>query len=489
MHSSSETSIPPMPETGPVAAPESPATASPAGLWRDIRDAIRGTEHDYTQGPIGRAILLLAVPMVIEMMMESIFAVVDVFFVGRLGAAAVATVGLTESLMIVIYTIAFGLSIGATATVARRIGEKQPDAAARAAVQVLLLGAFLSAAIGIAGAIFAPELLALMGADNEVIAVGTNYARISLAGSSTAFLIFLVNAIFRGAGDPAVAMRVLILGNGLNCLLDPALIFGLGPFPELGLTGAAVATTIGRGIGFTYALWLLNRGTGHLRVERRHVAIEVPTMVRIAQLSGWGTVQVAISSMSWIGLVRVISSFGAPALAGYTISIRVLLFALMPAFGIGAAAATMVGQSLGAGLPDRAEQSVWTAARINAAVLGATGVLFLIFAPTIVGWFTPDAEVTRVGVYGLRVMSLGFPLYALGMVLEQSFNGAGDTKTPSWINFWVFWALQIPLAWYLAYHGGFDERGVFIAVPVAYSALAVVSAVLFRRGKWKLKSV
>lgn len=475
MHSSPDTSISPV--------------SQPGGLWRDIRDAIRGTEHDYTQGPIGRAILLLAVPMVIEMMMESIFAVVDVFFVGRLGAAAVATVGLTESLMIVLYTIAFGLSIGATATIARRIGEKQPDAAARAAVQVLLLGAFLSGVIGIAGAIYAPELLALMGADAEVIAVGTPYARISLGASATAFLIFLVNAIFRGAGDPAVAMRVLILANGLNCVLDPALIFGLGPFPELGLTGAAVATTIGRGIGFIYALWLLNRGTGHLRVTREHLAIEPETMLRIGQLSGWGTLQVAISSMSWIGLVRVISGFGASAMAGYTISIRILLFALMPAFGIGAAAATMVGQSLGASLPERAEQSVWTAAKLNATVLGATGVLFLIFAPTMVGWFTPDAEVLRVGTYGLRVMSLGFPLYALGMVLEQSFNGAGDTKTPSWINFWVFWMLQIPLAWYLAYHGGYDERGVFIAVPVAYSALAVVSAVLFRRGKWKLKSV
>lgn len=454
-------------------------------LWRQIRTALRGGEYDYTQGDIGRAILLLAIPMVIEMMMESIFAVVDVFFVGKLGPAAVATVGLTESLMVVIYTIAFGLSIGATATVARRIGEKDPDGAARAAVQVLLLGILLSGGIGLVGAIYAPELLALMGADAEVIAVGTPFARVSLAMSSTAFLIFLVNAVFRGAGDPAVAMRVLILGNGLNCFLDPALIFGWGPFPELGLVGAAWATSIGRGIGFAYAVWLLFKGTGHLRLKREHLTVLPETMWRIATLSGWGTLQVALSSMSWIGLVRVMATFGAPALAGYTIAIRVLLFALMPAFGVGAAAATMVGQSLGAKLPERAEQSVWAAARINMLLLGLTAVAFIVFAPTLVGLFTTDVETARVGVYGLRAMSLGFPLYALGMVLEQSFNGAGDTRTPSWINFWIFWALQIPLAYYLAMHTGLGYRGVFLAVPIAYSALSVVSAVLFRRGKWK----
>jgi putative MATE family efflux protein len=462
-----------------------PARAGVAGLWRDLRAAMRGTQHDYTAGPVGRAIFLLAVPMVIEMAMESIFAVVDVFFVGRLGAAAVATVGLTETLMIVIYTIAFGLSIGATATVARRIGQKYPDAAARAAVQVLLLGLGLSGLLGVAGAIWTPELLALMGADAAVLAEGTMYARVSLAGSATAFLIFLVNAVFRGAGDAAVAMRVLVLANGINCVLDPALIFGIGPFPELGLTGAAIATTIGRGIGFLFALALLVRGGGHLTVRREHVRVEPATMWTIAHLSGWGTFQVALSSMSWIGLVRVISGFGSTALAGYTIAIRVVIFALMPAFGLGAAAATMVGQALGAGLPDRAEASVWTAARFNMAVLGLTGALFLLFAPAIVGWFTADAAVAAVGVFGLRVVGLGFPLYALGMVLEQSFNGAGDTRTPTWLNFFAFWMIQIPLAWALAGPLELAERGVFIAVPIAYSALAVASAVMFKRGRWK----
>ncbi len=471
-----------------IAAAELPPSKG-SGFWRDVRDALRGTSQDYTAGTIGRAIFLLAIPMVVEMSMESIFAIVDVFFVARLGAAAIATVGLTESLMIVIYTIAFGLSIGASATVARRIGEKDGDSAARAAVQVMLLGLFLSAILCVVGAVWAPELLALMGADTDVLVQGTMYARVTLGGSATAFLLFLVNAVFRGAGDAAVAMRVLILGNGLNCLLDPALIFGIGPFPELGLTGAAIATTIGRGVGLIYALVLLTRGTGHLAVRAQHLAIEARTMLSIAQLSGWGTVQVALSSMSWIALVKIVSAFGSAALAGYTIAIRIILFALMPAFGIGAAAATMVGQSLGAKLPDRAETSVWTAAKFNVMALGTIGVVFLIFAPGIVRLFTSAPEVARVAVYGLRVIGLGFPVYALGMVFEQSFNGAGDTRTPTWINFFCFWIVQIPLAWMLSSWLGLQERGVFIAVPAAYTVLAIVSTFLFRRGAWKTQLV
>lgn len=465
------------------------AVTGTGGFWQDLRAALRGTQHDYTSGSIGRAIFLLAVPMVIEMAMESIFAVVDVFFVGRLGAAAVATVGLTESLMIVIYTVAFGLSIGASATVARRIGEKDPDGAARAAVQVLALGLGLSVLLGVVGAIWAPDLLALMGAGEDVIAEGSAFARVTLGGSATAFLLFLVNAVFRGAGDAAVAMRVLILGNGINIVLDPMLIFGIGPFPELGLTGAAVATTIGRGVGCLYAMSLLAKGSGHMAIRRTHLRVEPATMWSIAELSGWGTFQVALGSMSWIGLVRVVSGFGSTAMAGYTIAIRIVLFALMPAFGIGAAAATMVGQALGAKLPERAEQSVWAAARFNIACLGLTGVAFLVFAPQLVGWFTADPQVASVAVYGLRAIGLGFPLYALGMVLEQSFNGAGDTKTPTWINFFCFWIVQIPVAWLLATRFGFKERGVFIAVPLAYSVLSIVSAVMFKRGGWKAKHV
>lgn len=461
----------------------------PTGLWQDVRDALRGTSQDCTAGTIRRAIVLLALPMVIEMSMESIFAVVDVFFVGRLGAAAVATVGLTESLMILIYAIAFGLSIGASATVARRVGEKDADGAARAAVQVLLLGGFVATLLCIAGSIWARELLTLMGADAAVLEGGTMYARVTLSGSATAFLLFLVNAVFRGAGDAAVAMRVLILGNGVNCLLDPALIFGLGPFPELGLTGAAIATTSGRGLGLLYTLFLLARGTGHLAIRARHVRIETATMRSIAQLSGWGTVQVAMGSMSWIALVRLVSQFGTSAMAGYTIAIRIVIFALMPAFGIGAAAATMVGQSLGAKLPTRAERAVWTAVKLNMLMLGAFGVLFLAFAPQLVGLFTDAPDVARVAVYGVRVIGLGFPVYALGMVLEQAFNGAGDTRTPTWINFFAFWIVQIPLAWWLSHSLQREEHGVFMAVPIAYTALALASAILFRRGAWKRKMV
>jgi putative MATE family efflux protein len=460
-----------------------------ATLWRDIRDALRGAEHDYTQGPIGRAIFLLAVPMVLEMSMESIFAVVDAFFVGRLGPAAVATIGLTESLMVVIYTVAMGLSIGVTATVARRIGEKDPDRAARATVQGLLLGLLLSSVLGVIGAVFAGELLSLMGADAEVLAVGTGFARISLACNGGIFLLFLINAAFRGAGDAAVAMRVLMLGNAINIVLDPLLIFGLGPVPALGIEGAAWATAIGRAIGFLWALWHLSTGEGNLHVHRPHLRVEPTTMLHIATLSGWGTVQVALGSMSWIALVRLMSTFGSTVVAGYTIAIRVLLFALMPAYGVGAAASTMVGQALGARNPDRAERAVWVAARLNMVVLGLTGVAFWLFAPTIVGWFSEVATVRAVGINGLRTMSLGFPLYALGMVLEQSFNGAGDTRTPTWMNVFAFWVVQLPLAWWLSQHTALTYRGVFGAVPIAYTALAMVSAVFFRRGAWKRTAV
>jgi putative MATE family efflux protein len=310
-----------------------------------------------------------------------------------------------------------------------------------------------------------------------------------LACNSAVFLLFLINAAFRGAGDAAVAMRVLVLGNAINIVLDPLLIFGVGPFPELGIEGAAWATVIGRTVGFLWALWHLHAGAGNLHVHRQHVRVEPATMLHIATMSGWGTVQVALSSMSWIALVRLISTFGANAVAGYTIAIRILLFALMPAYGVGAAAATMVGQALGAKDPDRAEKAVWVAARINMVVLGLTGVLFWFTASTMVGWFSDVAAVRDVGMTGLRIMSLGFPLYALGMVLEQSFNGAGDTRTPSWMNFVVFWLLQLPLAWYMSQHTALAWRGVFAAVVGAYTALALISAVFFRRGAWKTRAV
>lgn len=468
---------------------DAPTRHSVASLWRDLKDATAGKHHDYTQGSIRRSIFLLAVPMVLEMVMESLFAVSDVFFVSRLGAAAVATVGLTESLMILIYTLAMGLAISATAVVARRIGEKNADGAARAAVQAILLSAAISALLSALFAYFTPELLHLMGAAPDVMAVGERFARVLLGGSSTVFLLFVINAVFRGAGDAAVAMRVLWLANGINIVLGPLLIFGVGPFPEMGVTGAAVATTIGRGVGTLFAFWQLLRGTGHLALKRKHLAIELTTMASMLRMSVTGTFQVLVGSLSWILLIRLMATFGSVAMAGYTIAIRVVIFALMPAAGLGNAAATMVGQSLGAGDPDRAEKAVWTAARYNVWFLGVMGVLFLVFAPFIVRAFTSDAGVAHVATWGLRVVALGFPLFALGMSLEQAFNGAGDIATPTWVNVIVFWLFEIPLAWFLGEHTGLAWKAIFASVLAAYSALAVLSFVLFRRGKWRIQKV
>jgi putative MATE family efflux protein len=455
----------------------------------DLRDAVRGVRHDYTKGPIGRAIFLLAVPMVLEMMMESLFAIADVFWVSHLGPDAVATVGLTETMMIIVYTLAIGLSIGAGAMVARRIGERDPEAAARAAVQAIALGVLVSGVVGALGATFAPQLLAALGAPESVRATGTTFTRVMVGGSSTAFLLFVINSAFRGAGDAAVAMRVLWLANAINIVLGPLLIFGVGPFHAMGVTGAAIATTIGRGTGVLFALSLLVRGSGHLAVRRRHLHLEPATMLRLLRLSATGTFQVLIGSTSWIGLVRILAGFGAAALAGYTIAIRIIVFALLPAFGLSNAAATLVGQSLGARDPERAERAVWTAARYNLVFLGSMGLLFIVFARTIVGAFTADPAVMEQAVFGLRTVALGYPAYAFGMTLTQSFNGAGDTWTPTLINLGVFWVWEIPLAWVMATKMGIGEHAIFLAVLIAYTTLAIVSAVLFKRGKWKRKVV
>jgi MATE family, multidrug efflux pump len=460
-----------------------------AAVWSDLRLAARGTRHDYTAGPVGRAIFLLAVPMVLEMVMESVFAVVDVFWVAKLGADAVATVGLTESMMSIVYTLAFGLAIGATATVARRIGEKDPDAAARSAVQAIALAILASAALGVAGAIFAPQLLRIMGASPEVLARGASFTRVMLGGSASVFLLFVINAVFRGAGDAAVAMRVLWLANWINIVLGPLLIFGIGPFPRMGVTGAAIATTIGRGTGVLFAASRLTHDSGHLIVRRSHLVIDVRAMIRLVRMSAVGTFQILVGSTAWIGLIRILAGMGSVAVAGYTIAIRMVIFAILPAFGLSNAAATMVGQNLGARNADRAEQAVWTAARYNLVFLGALGILFVAAAPWITALFTRDQGVASVASLGLRVIALGFPFYAYGMVLTQSFNGAGDTWTPTWINIGVFWVAEIPFAWWLAAQTGFGPKGVFIAITAAYSLLALVSAVLFRQGKWKTRRV
>ena len=463
--------------------------SEPRGFWAVVRDAVRGTSQDYTEGPIGRAIVLLAIPMVLEMAMESIFAVADVFWVAHLGADAVATVGLTESMLTLVYTAAMGLSIGVAAVVARRIGEKRPDAAAEAAVQGIALGLGVAAVVACLGITLAPRLLAVMGASPAVTAIGSGYTRMMLGGSATVLLLFLINAIFRGAGDAAIAMRVLWLANAINIVLGPCFIFGLGPFPKLGVTGAAVATTIGRGTGVLYQLYRLTRGDARVAVRRIHVALRPATMAHLLRLSGSGTFQVLVGTASYVGLVRIVSSFGSQVLAGYTIAIRILIFAMLPSWGLANAAATMVGQSLGARDPDRAERAAWLASRYNMVVLGAVGLLFISFAGPIVSLFTHDPVALPTGALGLRTMSCGFVFYALGFVLTQAFNGAGDTWTPTWINLACFWLWEIPLAYMLARVWDFGPQGVFIAITVGYSTLALVSVVLFRRGRWKLRRV
>ncbi|MDP3719184.1 MAG: MATE family efflux transporter [Acidobacteriota bacterium] len=457
--------------------------------WPLFLEAIRGSDRDYTVGPVGSALVLLSVPMVLEMAMESLFAVVDVFFVARVGAEAVATVGVTESMLTIVYTVAMGLGIGATAVVARRMGERDDDGAAQAAAQAIALGLLISIAVGIFGYLNAERLLRVMGATPSMIESSLGYAQVMFAGNATVTLLFLNNAIFRGAGDPAIAMRVLWIGNGINIVMDPVLIFGLGPFPELGVTGAAVATNTGRGIAVLIQFWTLWSGKSRIHITRRHLELVPAVMWNVCRLSGVGFLQILIDTSSYIGLVRVIATFGSDALAGYTIGIRVIIFAMMPAWGLGNAAATMVGQALGAGKPERANEAVWTAAKYNALVLGVVGALFVAFAPEIVAIFTADAAVAPNAIACLRIVSGGFVFFAYGLVLTQSFNGAGDTWTPTWINLGSFWCLQIPLAWLLAIQFGMGPNGVYIAMTVAFSTLAIASGLIFRRGKWKNKRV
>ena len=459
------------------------------GWLRLIRDAARGRSVDAAHGPIGEAIVLLAVPMVLEMAMESVFAVADIFFVSRLGADAMTAVGLTESMMTLIYTVAIGLSIGVTALVARRTGEGNRNGASRAAGQAILLGVITSAVLAIVFAPRADELLRLMGAEETVLEIGSSYTAIMIGGNAVILLLFLMNAAFRGAGDAAIAMRVLWLANSINIVLDPLLIFGIGPFPELGVTGAAIATNIGRGTAVVVQLALLLKGTGVLHVAARHLRVVPEVMGRVIRLSATGTLQTFIGTASYVALVRIMAEFGSEAVAGYTIAIRIVLFALLPAWGLANAAATMVGQSLGAGKPDRAERSVWLAGRMNLVFLGSVGVLFMAGAPQIVGWFGGGGDTAHYAVTALRVISLGFVFYSYGMVLTNSFNGAGDTWTPTYINLLCFWLWEIPLAWFLSYRTGLGAAGVFVAITVAFSTLAVVSALVFRRGKWKTVAV
>jgi len=464
------------------------AAASPPGqtpIWDSIREALRGSHQDFTTGSLNRAILLLAIPMVLEMVLESLFAVVDVFWVGRLGADAVATVGLTESLLSLVFAVGLGLSLSTTAMVARRIGEKDPEDAAVAGAQAIFLGLGVSLAIGIPCLIYAPELLHLMGASAAIVSTGSGYARIALGGSGVVLLLFLNNAIFRGAGDAAIAMRLLWVSNIINLILDPCFIFGIGPFPKLGVTGAALATFTGRSIGVIYQFYRLMRGTERIRILRSQIRVQWGVLIRLARVSLTGILQFAIAHTSWIGLVRIISVFGSAALAGYTIAIRIVIFVIMPSWGLSNAAATLVGQNLGARQPERAQVSVWRTGFYNMLFLGVVGIFFLIFATPVVRLFTNDPEVVPLAATCLRILSYGNIGYAYGMVMLQAFNGAGDTVTPTVVNFFGFWLLEIPLAYVLALRMGWRENGAYVSIVVAECAIALAGVLLFRRGKWK----
>jgi putative MATE family efflux protein len=461
----------------------------PRSIWSSLIEAVRGSHQDYTTGSLNRAILLLAVPMVLEMVLESLFAVVDVFWVGRLGANAVATVGLTESMLSLVFAVAMGLSLSTTAMVARRIGEKDPEGAAVAGVQAIALGIIIALAIGVPCFLYASNLLRWMGASPEIVATGSGYTRICLGGSCAVLLLFLNNAIFRGAGDAAIAMRLLWVSNIINLILDPCLIFGWGPFPKLGVTGAALATFIGRSIGVLYQFYRLLKGTERIRVLTRQIRLNFSVLWRLLRVSLTGILQFAIAHTSWIGLVRIVSIFGAAALAGYTIGIRIVIFVILPSWGLSNAAATLVGQNLGAGKPDRAEKAVWRTGLYNVVFLGAVGIFFILFAEHVVGLFTHDPEVVPLGAACLRIVSYGNLGYAYFMVMMQAFNGAGDTITPTIVNFFGFWLFEIPLAYWLAIPLKMRSNGAFFSIAIAETSMAIASAILFKQGRWKNQKI
>ena len=463
--------------------------AEPVSLSSELRAAIRGTNADYTTIPLRRAVLLLAVPMVLELVLESTFAVVDIWFVARLGASAVATVGLTETYLFLLYAMAMGVAMAVTATVARRIGEGKREQAAVTAVQAIWLAVLVSVPFAVVGITWARELLALMGADAWTLEHGVGYMQWALGGNVVIMLLFVINAIFRGAGDAAIAMRVLWVANALNIVLDPILIFGLGPIPAMGVEGAAIATTIGRGSAVAMQLWILFRGGEHIRVLGSQLRWEGGILRNIVRTSLGGVGQMIIGMTSWIFLVRILASIGSEAVAGATIALRMLMFTTMPAWGMSNAAATLVGQNLGAGQPDRAEASVWHIGWYNMAYMVAVAVLFFLFHEPIIGLFTSDPEVIAVGSEWLRIISYSFFVYGWWMVSVQAFNGAGDTATPTWINFVFFWLIQIPLAWWLALRLDWGSSGVFWAVFISETAVGLFTLWLFTRGKWKLAQV
>lgn len=447
--------------------------------------AISGKETEFTTGSIRKAIFMLSIPMILEMLMESIFALVDIAYVSRVSVNAVATIGLTESVITLVYALAIGLSMAATAVVARRIGEKDVQGARIAAVQAISLGVLISVLIGVVGIVYAKDILALMGGEPELIAEGYGYTQWLIGGNITITLLFLINAIFRGAGNASIAMWALVLSNGLNIILDPMFIFGFGPIPEMGVKGAAVATNIGRGTAVLFQLGILFFGWGKIKLLAKDLVLNFKVMLNLVKVSLGGIAQFLIGTSSWIFLMRIMSEFGSEVLAGYTIAIRVMMFTLMPSWGMSNAAATLVGQNLGAKQSDRAERSVWKTGKYNAIFMGTVSLGYLIFAKTIISWFNATPEVVKSGALCLQVIALGYIFYAYGMVVTQAFNGAGDTKTPTKINLISFWFFQLPLAYISALVLGWGAIGVFLAITLAEVLLAVLAMIWFKKGKWK----
>ena len=458
-------------------------------LWRDIIESISGTEQDFSTGRLSRAILLLSIPMVLEMMLESVFAIVDIFFVSGIGSNAVAIVGLTESMMTIIYAISMGLSAGTTAIVSRRIGEKQPHKASIAAVQSIMAGFAFSATLAIPGIFFAKDLLALMGASPKTIADGWKFTATMMGGNVVIMLLFIINAVFRSSGDAAISMRVLWVANLLNIVLDPILIYGWGPIPAFGVQGAAIATTTGRGIGVLFQLYLLFSRKYRIKLSLAEFVPYPKVMLQLVRLSLGGMAQNIIATSSWIGLVRIISTFGSNAVAGYTIAIRILIFTLLPAWGISNAASTLVGQNLGAGKPERAARSAWITGFVNMGLLGLTGLLMLINPHFYLSIFIHDPVVINYGADALRIISYGYVSYALGMVMVQSINGAGDTYVPMFINLICFWIIEVPVAYFLSITLDFKQEGVCYSIVIAETAMAILGVIWFKSGRWKLKRV
>ncbi len=458
-------------------------------FFKYLKIAVTGKQQEFTSISIRRAVFMLSIPMILEMMMESIFAIVDIFYVSQVSVNAVATIGLTESVITLVYAVAIGLSMAATAVVARRVGEKDIPGASQAAVQAIFLGVTVAAIVSVIGIMYPKEILGLMGAEPSLIEEGYGYTQVLLGGNVTIMLLFLINAIFRGAGDASVAMWTLVLSNGLNIILDPMFIFGFGPIPAYGVEGAAIATTIGRGTAVLFQLFILFYGWSRIKITFKDLILRTKVMWNLIKVSLGGIGQFLIGTSSWVFLMRIMSEFGSEVLAGYTIAIRVMMFTIMPAWGMSNAAATLVGQNLGAGEPQRAEDSVWKTGKYTAIFMGIVSVIYLVFAKYIIGWFSEETEVINNGALCLQVIAAGYVFYAYGMVVIQSFNGSGDTKTPTYINFICFWLFQLPFAYVAAITLDFGPKGVFWAITLAEVLIAIIGIIWFRKGHWKMTQV